>query len=106
MVSRVFLYLVAVKVGENVVEYVSRITGFEGQYAVLPKRDHAFTYPDELEIYSFESGDLSDYPPPAKDGIGTPSKMHLIFFTVLVFFGFVYFLDSVCFCGFFKNYIF
>ncbi|VDM10240.1 unnamed protein product [Wuchereria bancrofti] len=48
------------------------ITGFEGQYVELPTKSHALTYPTELTIYSFPKGDLSDYPPPPKDEIGTP----------------------------------
>ncbi|KAL3995557.1 NOL1/NOP2/sun family protein [Acanthocheilonema viteae] len=48
------------------------ITGFEGQYAELPTKNHTLTYPAELAIYSFPKGDLSDYPPPPKDDVGTP----------------------------------
>ncbi|VDO61406.1 unnamed protein product [Onchocerca flexuosa] len=48
------------------------ITGFEGQYAELPKKNHSLTYPSDLVIYSFPKGDLSDYPPPPKDEVGTP----------------------------------
>ncbi|VDN24143.1 unnamed protein product [Gongylonema pulchrum] len=33
-----------------------KVTGFEGQYANLPKKEHMFEYPNELHIYSFESG--------------------------------------------------
>ncbi|KAM3718855.1 5-methylcytosine rRNA methyltransferase nsun-4 [Dirofilaria immitis] len=48
------------------------ITGFEGQYAELPKKNHRLMYPTELAIYSFPKGDLSDYPSPPKDEVGTP----------------------------------
>uniref|UniRef100_A0A0R3RXQ9 NOL1/NOP2/Sun domain family member 4 n=1 Tax=Elaeophora elaphi TaxID=1147741 RepID=A0A0R3RXQ9_9BILA len=48
------------------------ITGFEGQYTGLRTKNHLLTYPDELAIYSFPKGDLSDYPPPPKDEVGTP----------------------------------
>uniref|UniRef100_A0A915PJ42 NOL1/NOP2/Sun domain family member 4 n=1 Tax=Setaria digitata TaxID=48799 RepID=A0A915PJ42_9BILA len=49
-----------------------KITGFEGQYVELPRKKHALVYPDQLSVYSFPVGDLSDYPPPPKDEIGTP----------------------------------
>ncbi|VDK86180.1 unnamed protein product [Litomosoides sigmodontis] len=48
------------------------ITGFEGQYAELPTKNHTLTYPADLAIYSFPKGDLSDYPPPPKDKSGIP----------------------------------
>ncbi|VDK78576.1 unnamed protein product [Onchocerca ochengi] len=48
------------------------ITGFEGQYAELTKKSHTLTYPSELVIYSFPKGNLSDYPPPPRDEVGTP----------------------------------
>ncbi|EFO22986.2 hypothetical protein LOAG_05500 [Loa loa] len=48
------------------------ITGFEGQYVELPTKSHTLTYPAELAIYSFPKGDLSDYPSPPKDEVGTP----------------------------------
>ncbi|CAG9534755.1 unnamed protein product [Cercopithifilaria johnstoni] len=47
------------------------ITGFEGQYVELPTKNHTLTYPAELAIYSFPKGNLSDYPPPPKDEVGT-----------------------------------
>ncbi|KAK6104933.1 NOL1/NOP2/sun family protein [Brugia pahangi] len=48
------------------------ITGFEGQCVELPTKSHVLTYPTELIVYSFPKGDLSDYPPPPKDEVGTP----------------------------------
>lgn len=51
------------------------ITGFEGQYAELTKKSHTLTYPSELVIYSFPKGNLSDYPPPPRDEVGTPGEI-------------------------------
>ncbi|VDN03188.1 unnamed protein product [Thelazia callipaeda] len=51
------------------------ITGFEGQYVELPKENHVLHYPNKLDIYAFPYGNLSCYPPPVKDEVGTQGKI-------------------------------
>ena len=51
-----------------------RITGFEGQGLVVPKENHRINYPENLKLYVYPRGDLTDFPSPDKDTTGVPSQ--------------------------------
>uniref|UniRef100_A0AC35TXI3 SAM_MT_RSMB_NOP domain-containing protein n=1 Tax=Rhabditophanes sp. KR3021 TaxID=114890 RepID=A0AC35TXI3_9BILA len=43
---------------------IFRITGLEGQYATLPKKEDFIYYPRNLKLYSFPRASLQDFPAP------------------------------------------
>ncbi|VDM43388.1 unnamed protein product [Toxocara canis] len=49
------------------------ITGLEGQYVQLPKKEDFIVYPRKLKLYSMPRGSLVDFPSPIKDEQGIPS---------------------------------
>uniref|UniRef100_A0A9J2PXI0 NOL1/NOP2/Sun domain family member 4 n=1 Tax=Ascaris lumbricoides TaxID=6252 RepID=A0A9J2PXI0_ASCLU len=49
------------------------ITGMEGEYVRLPKKQDFIMYPRKLKLYSMPRGSLADFPSPIKDEQGIPS---------------------------------